>query len=243
MARTSFLQLEVICFVAAAAIRFIAAADASRITSLPSTSFGINVVSEGKFREERSLAFIAKELNALGLRGGSDNELDGCITGATSEDEDAEREEESVIEKKADFGSFLSETYGVLDKRGEVGHDILGGTLSSALETAASQARLLVIFLPAKKPSKGKKTRDQIAIESMLSSEVAQAANKRARKKGGETGSFLFWGASAGSSEYAAAMKRLKGKLTPPKGEKRSVLAVAYPLVVSLCSGYSVSGE
>lgn len=230
MTRTPFLPLEVICFVAAAAISLIVA-DASRISSPSSTSFGVSAVFAERFQERRSLAFMRKESNPLGVRGGADSASDQCSNESESEDEDVEREEEPVNEKKADFGSFLSETYGIIDNRGGVGHDILSGTLTNALEIAVSQARLLVIFLPARKPSRGKKTRDQIAIESILSSEVSQAANKRARKKGGETGSFLFWGASVGSSEYASAMKRLKGKLTSQKGEKRSVLAVSYPLV------------
>jgi len=138
---------------------------------------------------------------------------------------------EAVVETKADFGSVLSNAYRVDDNRGEDGPVMLGGTLTSALDIARSQARMLVIFLPVRKPSKGKKTKDSVAIESILSSEVAQAANKRASRKGRETGSFLFWAANAGSSDSIAAMKRLKGKLTSQKGEKRPVLAVVYPLL------------
>lgn len=146
----------------------------------------------------------------------------------------SEEKQDSVVETKGDFGPILSKAYGVIDNRGEDGPAILGGSLTGALEIAKSQARMLVIFLPVRKPFKGKKSKDNIAIESILSFEVAQAANKRASKKGGETGSFLFWAANAGSPESAAAMKRLKGKLTSQKGDKRPVLAVAFPLLVSL---------
>lgn len=145
----------------------------------------------------------------------------------------SEEEDQSSVE--IDFGSVLSKAYGVRDNRGEDAPAILGDSLTGALEIARSQARMLIIFLPAHKPSRGKKTKDNVAVESILSAEVAQAASKRARKKGGETGSFLFWAANSGSPESIAAMKRLKGKLTPQKGEKRPILAVLYPVLVS-CS-------
>jgi hypothetical protein len=145
-------------------------------------------------------------------------------------------DEEPVVPVKAnpDFGSFLSKAYGTKDNRGEEGPLFLGGTLANACEIARSQARILVVFLPSKRPVKGKKAKDDLAIASLLSAEVADAANKRARRKGGDTGSFLFWGAKAGSSEATAGMKRLKTKATSSNGDKRPILAVVYPAKVRI---------
>jgi hypothetical protein len=164
---------------------------------------------------------------------------------STSESDDYEEEEEaddsgepvkSSASKtsQSDFGAFLSKSFGVTDERDESGPAVLGGTLSNALQEARSQARMLVIYLPSGRPQQKKKGgKDQLAIESLLSSEVADAANKRARKSGEETGSFVFWGAKAGSSEATSAAKRLKAKATSSKGEKRPILMVVYPAVVS----------
>jgi hypothetical protein len=148
-----------------------------------------------------------------------------------SEDEESEELASSSSSPPADFGTYLSKAYGVTDERDESGPTILGGTLSDALKVARSQARLLVVLIPSAQPKKVKS--DKEAIESVLSLEVAQAANKRARKNGEETGSFLFWGAKTGSSEATAAIKRLKTKATSSKGEKRPVLSVVYPAQVS----------
>jgi hypothetical protein len=136
---------------------------------------------------------------------------------------------------QSDFGEFLSNSYGVEDERDEDGPPVLGGTLVNALQTARSQARLLVVLIPSTRPDakKTKKSKDQLAVQSLLSAEVAQAANKRARKSGEKTGSFLIWGAKAGSSEATAATKRLKAKSTSSTGEKRPILAVVYPAMVS----------
>jgi hypothetical protein len=170
---------------------------------------------------------------------------------STSESDDYEEEEpddsgepvKSFASKtsQSDFGAFLSKSFGVTDERDESGPAVLGGTLSNALQEARSQARMLVIYLPSGRPQQKKKgDKDQLAIESLLSSEVADAANKRARKSGEETGSFVFWGAKAGSSEATSAAKRLKAKATSSKGEKRPILMVVYPAVVSRTE-YSIS--
>ena len=143
-----------------------------------------------------------------------------------------------------DFGTFLAKTYGISDERGGDAVSMIGGNLPNALKVARSQARMLVVFIPAARPSKkkGKKSKDEIAIESVLSSEVAKSANKRAirKKKGGgsggegsTTGSFLLWGAKAGSSEATTAIKRLKVQTTSTSGDKRPILAVVYPGQVS----------
>lgn len=160
-------------------------------------------------------------------------DFEGSI-GSESEDklEEDFQEEPDVDSGESDFGSFLSKAYGVPDGRGEDGPVILGGSLASALDAAREQARMLVVFLPAQKPSKGKNTNDQSAVESILNSEVGQAANKRARYKGGDTGSFVFWSASFGSRESTAATKSLKGKLLYQKGRKRPILAVIFPQLV-----------
>jgi hypothetical protein len=148
-------------------------------------------------------------------------------------EEDKEEEERAFSSSSppADFGTYLSKAYGVTDERDESGPVILGGTLSDALKVARSQARLLVVLIPSAKPKKVKS--DKEAIESVLSLLVAQAANRRARKRGEESGSFLFWGAKAESSDAKAAIKRLKTKATSSKGEKRPVVAVVYPAQVS----------
>lgn len=189
-------------------------------------------LDSGDADESEDHGLVSKILD-VGLRMVNfDGSIDGLSENESVSEADGE-ENGSISNKEEDFGFYLSKAYGVDDNRGDDGPVTLSGSLASALETARSQARMLVIFIPIGKPSNGKKTKDKIAIESILSSKVAQAANKRARKNGGETGSFLFWAANAGSSESAAAMKRLKGKLTSQKGEKRPLLAVAYPVLVS----------
>ena len=140
---------------------------------------------------------------------------------------------------RSDFGTFLSKSYGIPDQRDESGPAVVGGTLGDALGLARSQARLLVVFTPMSRPGKRNQgTKDELAIASILSSEVAMIANKRARKSGEETGSFLFWGAKAGSSEATSAIKRLKAKTTSSKGDKRPVLLVIYPGQVSTAYSY-----
>eukprot|EP00536_Pseudo-nitzschia_multiseries_P016093 jgi/Psemu1/220138/e_gw1.1019.2.1 len=150
-----------------------------------------------------------------------------------------------------DFGSYLSESYEVDDLRNSgkaKGPIILDGSLQDALQTAREQARMLLVFIPSEKPkgeqqgvlsffgggNKGTAESEEntkVAIESLLSKEVAKASNRKARKKqaGDDFGSFAIWGAKAGSSEAAAAIKRLKVKETTAKGEKRPILCVVYP--------------
>lgn len=138
----------------------------------------------------------------------------------------------------SDFGSYLSQAYGVTDGRdmseGGSPSPILGGTLNDALKIARSNSRLLVILIPSLPPNKKGKEQDNNhkAIESFLSAEVSKVAKKKARKSG-ETASFVLWGAKAGSSEATMAIKRLKVKATGTKGDKRPVLLVAYPAQVS----------
>lgn len=162
--------------------------------------------------------------------------LEKKTTTVKEQSQDEEKEESASRSSSpaapTDFGTYLSKAYGVPDERDENGPAILGGTLSDALKVARSQARLLVVLLPSGKPKKVKGGSDKEAIASVLSLKVAQAANKRARKNGEESGSFLFWGAKAGSSEATAAIKRLKTKATSSKGEKRPVLSVVYPAQV-----------
>ncbi|KAL3903313.1 MAG: hypothetical protein SGILL_010492, partial [Bacillariaceae sp.] len=106
-------------------------------------------------------------------------------------------------------------------------------------------ARMLLVFIPAEKPKGGRKfffgggnkndddssTKDQAVIESLLSAKVVKAANKQARKKGLETGSFAIWGAKAGSGEANSVIKQLK--LQPSKGDKRPTLCAVFPSYVS----------
>ena len=131
-----------------------------------------------------------------------------------------------------DLGTYFRDAYGVTASKGDdedATITIQDGSLNDALVNARAQARLLVTFIPSSKPkSKSKNSLDQKAIKSILSSEVAQMAERKSRKKG-EGGSFLIWSAKAGSQEAATAMKRLKVK----KGAKNSpTLLVCYPTQV-----------
>ncbi len=150
-----------------------------------------------------------------------------------------------------DLGAFLATEYNVEDKRDKKdGIEIMGGSLQEGLRRAQSQARMLIVFIPAQKldgsgnrfPFFGRSGNtkvdirlDQAAVGSLLSAETAKAVNKKSRKNGpAELGSFAIWAAKVGSSESAAALKRLQVKATSAKGEKRPVLCVVYPAYVSV---------
>jgi len=107
----------------------------------------------------------------------------------------------------------------------EDGHllDARSVPLAAAMAAARSEARLLVVYLPAK--GKAAQKNNGIAAQSLRSDEVARAANRK-QKKGERLGSFLVWSAErAGSAEVQAAMKQLKAK--HPKKDS-PVLLVAY---------------
>ena len=143
---------------------------------------------------------------------------------------------EKTLDNIPDFGRFLSSSYNIDATRDDLDDalPVMGGSISDALKIARSKARLLVVLIPAHKPSKkaDRHSVDTEAMEGFLSAEVATVAEKRARKNG-ETGSYILWGAKAGSAEAIAAIKRLKAKQTNSKGHKRPVLLVAYPAQVS----------
>ena len=189
----------------------------------------------------------------------TDQEEDDDVIVEITEDEIAKESETTPVpaanddddddDVENDFGSYLSEAYEINDLRNSgktKGPIILDGSLQDALQTARQQARMLLVFIPSEKPKGeqggmsffggGKKSTAEseennlVAIESLLSKEVAKASNKKARKKQTEEfGSFAIWGSKAGSSEAASAIKRLKVKETSTKGEKRSILCVVYP--------------
>lgn len=139
-------------------------------------------------------------------------------------------EEEKV--SISDFGSYLEDAYSVSVDRGDEPTTVMGGTIGDALREARSKARLLVVFIPSTRPGRGKKqTPDHEAIISLLSPEVSEVAEKRARKKL-DSGSFIVWSAKASSPEAITAIKRLKAKQSSSKGDKRPVLVVAYPAQV-----------
>jgi hypothetical protein len=167
-------------------------------------------------------------------------------------EESAEAESESTSEEKdqagateisssaQDFGSFLAEAYEVGDQR-TAKHSVtfLGGTFRDALETASQQARMLIVYIPGERPNGGRglfggKTdedalaKDKLLIENLLSTKVSKTANKKPRKNGEETGSFIIWGTKSGSSEASNVMKRLKMTQTG-KGGKRPILCAVYP--------------
>jgi hypothetical protein len=133
-----------------------------------------------------------------------------------------------------DFGIYLAKTYGVSSRTNEEDTAgpalMMGGPLTDAIRTARSQARLLVMFIPASTKS-SKQKYDQAAIASLRSSQAARVVGKRPNKiaeKG--TGSFLLWGAKSGSPEAITALKRLKIKRQG--GKSSPTLLVAYPAQV-----------
>ena len=143
-------------------------------------------------------------------------------------DSKSEAKEQSL----SDFGSFLAKSYSLSVDRGKNSTPVLGGTIGNALRDARSKARLLVVFIPSERPGRGKKnTPDHDAIRSLLSPEVSEIAEKRARKKQ-DTGSFVLWGAKASSPEAITATKRLKTKQPSNRRDHRPILLVAYPAQV-----------
>lgn len=143
-------------------------------------------------------------------------------------DSTSEAKEQSL----SDFGSFLAKSYNLSVDRGKKPTPVLGGTIGNALRDSRSKARLLVVFVPSERPGRGKKnTPDHEAIRSLLSPEVSEVAEKRARKKQ-DTGSFVLWGAKASSPEGITAIKRLKAKQPSNSRDHRPILLVAYPAQV-----------
>merc|ERR1712238_424552 len=161
------------------------------------------------------------------------------VNANANDNEEEEEETTNNDDKVDDFGTYLAKNYYVEDRRTTSENDlhILGGSLYNALQTARQKARMLIVFIPSEKPKSeswfgGGKTKynDQIAIKSILSGEVARAANKKARKKvEADLGSFVIWGCKSGSSEAISAIKRLKIKATSTTGEKRPILCAVYP--------------
>jgi hypothetical protein len=195
----------------------------------------------------RSKLTLEKDGSAEDVNQKETAEAETKFTKSEGKDPDVTTTEASI--SIPDFGSFLAEAYHVDDQR-NAKHNVLfmGGTFRDALETANQQARMLIVYIPAERPNGrrglfggGKKgsddlAKDKMVIENLLSTKVAKAANKKARKNGEDTGSFIIWGAKAGSSEASNVMKRLKVTHTSNKGEKRPILCVVYP--ANLVSGF-----
>ena len=140
---------------------------------------------------------------------------------------------------KNNFGAYLSKVYGVsMDQQDDKAEsvNIRAGSLTDALVKARSQARLLVILIPSSKPKK--QPNDRKAIESIVSSDVYEVAERRARKKE-EGGSFAFWSSKFDSNEATAAIKRLKARKGSSSGKsgKNPVLMVVYPSTSMNSSG------
>ena len=113
--------------------------------------------------------------------------------------------------------------------------DARSTSLAAALALARSQARLLVVYIPAKGRSGKSKSNNGIATQSLSSTEVGRAANRPSRKNKGDNssnsklGSFLIWSAENGSTaDINAAMKRLKAKHPAKGGTSSPILLVAY---------------
>ena len=152
-------------------------------------------------------------------------------------DKEPVKEVEITTPPDLDFGSYLGNVYGVDPGRDVLDElePILTGSFQDALKQARSQARLLVVLIPAHQPAKKDKG-DVEAVESFLSEDVAIVVKKKA-KKGSGTGSFVLWSAKATSPEAALAIKRLKAQTTNAKGKKRPILLAVYPNQVLDSSG------
>ena len=138
--------------------------------------------------------------------------------------------ESNTKSSKNNFEEFLCKAYGVeLDDEETV--NIHAGSLTDAMQSARSEARLLVVFIPSSKPRKA--ASDTLAIESIVSSEVNKAAEHQARKKE-DGGSFVFWSTKYDSNEASIAMNRLKAKKSSTKAP---VLMVVYPQLSANSSG------
>lgn len=202
---------------------------------------------EGVGKNSRSSSGVDIFDITLFLRGGHSNgHTDGEVREGLST--------EGLVED-AHFGTYLAAMYGVtIDDKRRI-PVVVGGTLTDALRTARSKARLLVVFVPASDPKKMKrksssttKTYDETAIESLLSLEVAKASEKRAIKKskkkeqkqvpehtGEKWGSYVLWSAMPSTTEAVSALKRLKAKRPVGKGGGKKgtgdspILLVAYP--------------
>lgn len=146
-----------------------------------------------------------------------------------------------------DFGWTLSEMYEVADGRtAKATVKVMGGSFKDALAKAKEEARILLVFIPSERPNGGRRflfggkakeeegpSNDKLAIESLLSTQTAKAANKKARKKKSDTGSFAIWSAKAGSSEAKNAIKQLEVQ-TSNKGDPVPILAAVYPAYASV---------
>lgn len=125
--------------------------------------------------------------------------------------------------KVADMGDYLASTYKVPSSSSSSAQ-ILGGSLSDAMRTCRSQARLLVAYIPTSKPSssKSKTAFDVTCIQSLRSDEVALAV--QAKK-----GSYIIWAAKYGSPEAVQAAKRLRTSHASSSKKNLPTLVVAYP--------------
>ncbi len=208
---------------------------------------GVKQALEEVDEEDDDMPMVAKVFSLLGdtlmtIMNILNDVINTALNASSGNDDfDSSVEEESF----KDFGAYLSNAYGCVDEPDEDNSDgeekeegerergekesrvsVEGGSLTHALLKARSKARLLVVFIPASRPTK-KTSYDRIALQSILSSDVTVAAERRPRKK--ETyGSYMFWATKSDSSEASTALKRLKVK--PPKKSKKSpILVVVYP--------------
>ena len=187
--------------------------------------------------EEEPPSFIARVVHTLqrmwtAALNPPETDEGGAESSSTAKPKAKQNGSARTEKSEADFGSFLASSFGISVDRDDDSTPVLGGTIGDALRAARSKARLLVVFIPSTRPGK-KNTPDHAAIRSLLSPEVSEAAEHRARKKE-ESGSFVLWGAKASSPEAVTAMKRLKAKQPNKKGDKRPMLLVAYPAQVSI---------
>lgn len=172
---------------------------------------------EDDHEDEKSVSFVSKTWSVLTAM------WDAALHGSNDDDDDVPATT-TTPRRQSDMGDYLASAYG-LSSSSSSSHTpaiMLGGSLSDALRTCRSQARLLVAFVPSSKPQKNKKGAfDVTCLESLRSEEVSVAVEAK-------QGSYMLWAAKYGSPEAVQAMKRLKQQ----KKTKFPTLVVAYPAQV-----------
>mmetsp|Transcript_9020 Transcript_9020/g.13973 ORF Transcript_9020/g.13973 Transcript_9020/m.13973 type:complete len:574 (+) Transcript_9020:90-1811(+) len=160
------------------------------------------------------------------------------------------------ISSQANMRDILSTTYGVpplSSSSSSSEHNetttksnivnIVGGSLSDALQLARSKARLLIVVIPAYVPEtpSDPTTNDAAVVGGLLSEEMNALMEQPALKKNKEYGSFFVWSALPSSAEAEVATKRLSSALskqqqkskTKKKKTKSPLLLVCYPATKS----------
>jgi len=139
------------------------------------------------------------------------------------------RKSEIKEAEELDLGLYLRKTYKVCSSASTLSTTnaasplIRGGSLVEALTAARNEAKLLLIYIPAKKTNNDI---DSACVAALTSPEVADVAENF------KNGSYLIWAARADSTETNRAIKRLNivtAAAKSYKGGRRPILLVSYP--------------